>query len=192
MASGDISESTAQIYGLVRELLEARNEKSKYPTLVMYCDWSLHSKLNRSRAGNALLDLLDSTWANSKNVDAQFKELCQAVSPYRLQHELIECLTTCLLNATLFEDRLKFLKFMTYLTADLLRKPIVRPENEIKNRMDERLAKGYRFMADRLLFDRSDDNQNQIMFVAKQIAPSIGGEVRVVIPWPIPGLADEA
>ena len=72
---GDISKSTTQrLMALLRELLEERKERKKYSALTMYCDWSVHTKLDRSPAGSALLDILD-IWASSTTVDEQVQVL---------------------------------------------------------------------------------------------------------------------
>jgi hypothetical protein len=67
MKAGDITKSTVHRFmALLRELLEERNERKKYPFLTMFCDWSLHTKLDRSKAGDDLLDILDAMWAGSR------------------------------------------------------------------------------------------------------------------------------
>jgi hypothetical protein len=40
MKAGDISESTMHRFmALLRERLEERNDRRKYPTATMFCDW---------------------------------------------------------------------------------------------------------------------------------------------------------
>ena len=64
MKAGKISTSTVhRLMALLRELLEARGEQDRYALLRMLCDWSLHAKLDPSKAGNQLLDILDAMWA---------------------------------------------------------------------------------------------------------------------------------
>jgi hypothetical protein len=74
------------------ELLEARGEQDKYLLLRMFCDWSLHTNLGRSKAGNQLLDILDAMWAKSKTVDEQFRDLLEGISPARFQTEIASLL----------------------------------------------------------------------------------------------------
>jgi|SRR5260370_42446856 hypothetical protein len=90
MKTGDLSKSTVhRLMVLLRELLEARNEQNKYPLLRMFCDWSLHTKLDRSKAGNGALDILDAMWAKSKTVDAQLGELMRAFRQRNFRQKLL-------------------------------------------------------------------------------------------------------
>jgi hypothetical protein len=54
----------------------------------------------------------------------------------------------------------------------------------MRKKTHERLAKGYRHIADRFYFEREIDKYYFVL-VAKQIEPASGGEVRIRIPWPI-------
>src|SRR5687767_7434915 len=85
----DTNASTTQrLMVLLRELLEERGERKTYPLLTMFCDWSLHPNLNRSQAGDELLDLLDAMFAKSKTVDQQFEQLRNGIAPSKLQDQM--------------------------------------------------------------------------------------------------------
>ena len=63
MKAGHISKSTVhRLMALLRELLEEQNNQRTYPLLRMFCDWTSHTKLDRSKAGNRVLDILDDMW----------------------------------------------------------------------------------------------------------------------------------
>ena len=80
MAAGDISDSTThRLMALLRQLLEERNEKHRYPITAMFCDWSLHVKLDRSKPASTLLDLLDGTWSTG-NVDQAIQNIGEGLS----------------------------------------------------------------------------------------------------------------
>jgi hypothetical protein len=80
MKAGDVSESTMhRCMGLLRQLLEERGDRKKYATLAMFCDWLLHPKLDRSKAGGDLLDILDATFARSRTVDQQIQQLLEGL-----------------------------------------------------------------------------------------------------------------
>jgi hypothetical protein len=102
LKAGQISKSTVhRLMVLLRELLESRNEQDKYPVLRMFCDWSLHTKLDRSKAGNHALDSLDAMWAKSKTVDEQMRKLIEGISPPRLQTEIASALAAARIDPTL-------------------------------------------------------------------------------------------
>jgi hypothetical protein len=125
MASGEISESTMlRCMTLLRELLEERSERQKYPAVALFCDWLLHAKLDRS--GGGLLDIVDASWANSTEVDKQIGELVQAFSPRALRDEIVQLLGSAFLDPSVFLNARSCVEFRRHLTADLRDKPIVR------------------------------------------------------------------
>jgi hypothetical protein len=182
----DINASTVHRFMvLLRELLEERNERKKYPLLTMFCDWSVHTKLDRSQAGNDLLDILDATWANSKTVDQQIKQLLTDISPSKLQAQMVSLLSTSLIDPTAISDVEACAKLFQHVIDDLKGKTVARKADKLIKLTTERLSKGYRFIADRLYFEDYESGSNQFVLAAKQIEPSSGGEVLIKIPWPI-------
>jgi hypothetical protein len=184
MKAGQISKSTVhRLMALLRELLEARGEQDKYPLLRMLCDWSLHAKLDRSKAGNQLLDILDAMWAKSKTVDEQLRELLEGISPARFQTEMASVLAASRIDPSLVYSS-RFPTIVRHILADLTGKTVSRSANAIQAKTTERLAKGYRHIADRFYFERETEKYYFVL-VAKQIEPASGGEVRIRVPWPI-------
>lgn len=57
----DINEECQVVYILsrIRKILEIKNQKEKYKLLNLYCNWSLHSKLDRRSATVFLADLFE-------------------------------------------------------------------------------------------------------------------------------------
>jgi hypothetical protein len=183
MASGDISESTMhRCMALLRELLEERNERPKYPAIALFCDWLLHAKLNRS--GGDLLDILDTFWALGKDINTQMVQLIQAFSPLALRDEIVRLLDSALLDSSVFLNISTCEEFMSHLTADLRDKPIERPAANLAKRTSGRLAQGYWYIADRISFQKNEQG-NELVLVARQIESASGGEARIVIPWPV-------
>jgi hypothetical protein len=184
MKSGKISMSGVHRFvALLRELLETRNELNKYPLLRMFCDWSLRTKLDRSKEDNQLLDILDAMSANSTTVDDQFKQLLEGISPRKLQTEIVSVLTASFIDPSL-ADSSQFAVVVRYLIDDLGGKIVSRPTENISRKTSERLEKGYRFMADRFYFERKDGGY-QFVLVSRQIEPSSGGELHFNVPWPV-------
>jgi hypothetical protein len=181
--SGDISLSTTQrLMALLREFLEERKERSQYPLLVMFCDWALHNRLDRSSGGGRLLDLLDETWANSHQVDAQIQHLVSQLSPAMLRGQLIELLRKSLIWPAAIQNDEYFTRLVKHLIADLAGKPISRGAKEQSKRTADRIGRGLRFIAERILFEKVEERM-QLVLVARQIEPASGGEVRIQIPW---------
>jgi hypothetical protein len=185
MRAGDISESTVHRFmALLRELLEERGDRQNYALATMFCDWQLHPKLDSSKAGSELLDILDDTWGVGRNnVDQRIGELLEGLSPRKLRDQIVLILGGAFVEPSFFLDDHSFIKFMRYLTADLVDKPISRQPREIEKLTAERLAQGYRHIADRLFFRRRKDGGNDIVLAVRQIEPPSGGEIQIVIPW---------
>jgi hypothetical protein len=187
MKAGEITESTVHRFmSLLRELLEERKERNKYQLLTMFCDWALHTGLDRSKAGGMLLDILDSTWANSQNVDAQIGEIMRGISPRTLRDQMFALLGGSFVDPSVVVEADYCVRIMDHLITDLQGKPVARSIKDSKKIESDRLAKGYRFMADRFYFEHDEKYGNQFVLAAKQIEPSSGGNVFVKIPWPIP------
>jgi len=111
MRAGDISKSTVHRFiALLRELIEQRRERP------------LHTKLDRSKAGNEALDILDAMWAKSKTVDAQFRELLEGISPAKLQMEIASVLTASLIDPSLIQGT-RWPVILRHLIDDLIGNP---------------------------------------------------------------------
>lgn len=183
LRTGDISPSTThRLMALLRELLEQQGINRQYPLVTMFCDWSLHIRLDRSPAGAKLLDLLDATWANSRQVDQQIDALVDQLKPHLLRSQMIDILEGVLIDPTVVRTDELFGKIVRCLITDLVEKPIARKAKDEQKRVAERLALGYRFIAERIQFQEIDQ-MIQLVLVAKQIAPTVGGEVRIQMPW---------
>jgi hypothetical protein len=152
MKGGNIDDSTVlHFMALLRELLEERKERNKYQLLTMFCDWALHTGLDRSKAGGMLLDILDASWANSQKVDAQIGEIVQGISPQKLRDQIFALLGASFIDPSLVVDADPYSRIMDHLIADLQGKPVARSIKESDKIKDDRLAKGYRFMAEQIL-----------------------------------------
>jgi hypothetical protein len=191
MAAGDISDSTTnRLMALLRQLLEERNERSRYPITAMFCDWSLHTKLDRSQAAGALLDLLDGTWVQTANADQLIQKITDGLNPHKLRAEILQLLGSAFIHAGVVLDDRSFAAAMDHLLAELVDKPITRRPQHVQSHTSKRLAQGHRFMAVRLFFSLNENKEHTpakcvLNLMSQQIEPASGGHVSVVIPWPL-------
>jgi hypothetical protein len=72
---------------------------------------------------------------------------------------------------------------LRYLIHDLAGK-IVRRSTDSLKKTSERIAKGYRFIADSFYFEREGRNC-QFVLVATQIEPARGRNVNIKVRWPV-------
>src|SRR2546423_7911209 len=118
--AGDNTDSTVhRLLALLRELLEERKERDKYPLLTMFCDWTLHTGLDRSKAGSGVLDTLDETWAWSQRVDEQIQGLLRDISPQKLREQMISLLTSEFIDPSILDDVASCRLIIDYLIRDL-------------------------------------------------------------------------
>jgi hypothetical protein len=193
MAAGDISDSTTnRLMALLRQLLEERAERNRYPITAMFCDWSLHTKLDRSQAASALLDLLDDTWVQTANADADqlIQKITDGLNPHKLRAEIVQLLGSAFIHAGVVLHDAGFAATMDHLLAELVDKPITRRPQHVQSHTSKRLAQGHRFMAVRLFFCLNEDKKHTpakyvLNLMSQQIEPAPGGHVNVVIPWPL-------
>jgi hypothetical protein len=187
MKAGQISKSTVhRLMALLRELLEARNELNKYPLLRMFCDWSLHTKLDRLKVSNQLLDLVDAMFAKRETMDAQLGQLCASISPAKFQKEVASLLEASFIDPSLAYSP-RFPQIVRHIIDDLKGKIVSRRPESVKKRTSERLAAGYRFMAARFYF-KHENSEYKFVIVFKNIS----GEMRMKndegflkVGWPI-------
>jgi hypothetical protein len=190
MAAGDISDSTThRLMALLRQLLEERNEKHRYPITAMFCDWSLHVKLDRSKPASTLLDLLDGTWSTG-NADQAIQNIGEGLNPRKLRDEIVQLLGSAFIHPGIILDDGGFATIMDHLLAELADKPITRRPQDVQNHTSKRLAQGQRFMAVQLFFSLNEDKKNTpakylLNLMSEQIQPTPGGHVNVVLPWPL-------
>jgi hypothetical protein len=182
MRSGDISKSTVHRFiGLLRELLGERDELKKYPLSRMFCDWSVHTKLDRSPAGTEFLDLIDAMFTG--NADAQVKKMRQGLSPVQLRRQIITLLATSYIDPTIVSEPQLCSRIFNYLYDDLKGKSVARSTKDRQTKPIERLADSHRFIADRFFF-QNGKNGHELVLVAKVDPPS-SGEIHIVCPWQV-------
>jgi hypothetical protein len=183
----DINASTVHRFmGLLRELLEERGKRKALPLLTMFCDWSVHTKLDRSQAGDELLDILDASWATSTTVDQQIAQLLGDISPLKLQTQICSLLTASFIDPSIIGNVASCARIFEQMIDDLKGKTVARRADRLKKITAERLSRGYRFVADRFYFEDAEAGDGIIfVLIAKQIEASKGGEVLIKIPWQI-------
>ena len=152
----------------------------------MFCDWSVHTKLDHSLAGDQLLDMLDSMFDKSKNMDAQFYEALAGISLPKFQKEILSLLAASFIDLSLMYGP-SFIQIVRHLIDDIKGKPVSRRPSSVQKRISKKLADGYRFIADRFYFEL-ENGKYQLVIVVKNIS----GELRMKndegyfeVAWPI-------
>ena len=90
--SKEIQEECQVIYILsrIRKYLEQNNKKSKYKVLNFYCNWALHSKMERTEpVAGILRDFITANGEGFKNFGPFLEELNKFLKAYDLSREII-------------------------------------------------------------------------------------------------------
>jgi hypothetical protein len=85
--------TVSRFMSLSRQVIEETNTKDRYPVFNLFCDWSLHPKLDRKDAQN-ILGAIEEALLVEMVKPGHFTSdtLMAAVSPRRLQNEMIALL----------------------------------------------------------------------------------------------------
>jgi len=121
---GEITSERQVVYILVEigKLLEHDNAKGTYPTITLYRDWVVHTKLDRSAVADSLVRLFDD-YVTSNNTTASDK-LKELVSPLTLRQELTTYLTHHNLAFSCCKDGVLWKRFVKYLAGVIDETPL--------------------------------------------------------------------
>jgi hypothetical protein len=113
----EITSERQVVYILVEigKLIEHDNAKEKYPTIMFYRNWVVHTKLDHSAVADRLVRLFDD-YVTSKNKTASDR-LKQLVSPQTLRAELKRFLKQYSLTFLCCEDGVRWKRFVKYLAG---------------------------------------------------------------------------
>lgn len=122
--------SVQSLFNNIRVLLEHESKRESYPNLAFYCDWSVHSKIDRN---NYLYPILENINVLLHKADVDYVEgLVKALNTERLRSELNQFLVDHNFFLIACIDEKRWNAFLLVLFETLLDKPIKYPEIEIK------------------------------------------------------------
>jgi hypothetical protein len=115
-----------RMFVVVRELMESRKRFLEFPTLKFYCDWVVHSQLDRSQAKSMLATLstiLRNNWSNDPSIILM--EVSNVLSVGKLHQEVHNLFRSEGLYTILLDDTRLWNQCLFWLIHDLLDKPVV-------------------------------------------------------------------
>jgi hypothetical protein len=121
---------------LSRQVIEETNTKDRYPVFNLFCDWSLHPKLDRKDAQN-ILGAIEEALLVEMEKPGHFTSdtLMAAVSPRRLRNEMIALLTANMIDPTVAENLHYFVPIVAWLTEDISHKPLELTEKKFNQKL---------------------------------------------------------
>jgi hypothetical protein len=105
---GPIDVNTAtRLLTLARQVIEEDHSKSKYPTINLYADWSVHNKLDRKDAQKVLGDIEEALRIEMEEKPGHFdgNTMVRAVSPRKFGQELGELLRSKMIDPSVAEPK---------------------------------------------------------------------------------------
>ncbi len=118
-----------------RHLLEENSLREEYKVIEFYCDWMVHSKLDRSEVSVLILRDITKVIAKNWNPTSGYivNEVSKVIGLFKLRTELIKLFKKYNLPTTIFEIEENWKNLVGSLTYFLANKPVSFPqENPIK------------------------------------------------------------
>lgn len=123
MHTSDVS----NIVRLTRQLLEASGSHRRYPTVMLYCNWMLHDKIDRPHNLKILLDVGHFISRYRGDVSTISRELGSVLGLSRLRKEMRQLFVQHHVDASLLIDNQNWSSFAGVLLIELIEVPIEFP-----------------------------------------------------------------
>jgi hypothetical protein len=117
------------VLSLSRELIESDGDKSRYPTISLYADWSLHAQLDRKNAKQTLKRIQDAIDRDFAGERVDFvAEVSRILGMAELRAELRALFSKHSLPLFLVDSYSNWRAFGSKILSDLLQKPLIASE----------------------------------------------------------------
>ena len=127
-ASGVLHQDTVQtILSLFRQHLEANKQKKQYPSLMFYCNWSLHVSLDKGIVQD-ILDKISAVFVDPHEKDP-VATISEILSLRSLRSEIKTILGDAGIRPGLFDTYAGWKAFLGQMVKALLEKPLKRKRN---------------------------------------------------------------
>jgi hypothetical protein len=168
---GSIDVSTAtRLLALSRQIIENDNSRSKYPTINLYGDWSVHNKLDRKDAQRVLAEI-DEAFRIEAEQPGHFdgNTMARAISPRKFEQELGEFLKAKLIDPSIGEPQY-LVPILRSIMQEISTKPLELPEAEFAKRMKEQRSEKDRIqIVKSLVIEPNQDPQNKAEYRLRAI-----------------------
>jgi hypothetical protein len=161
--------TVSRLMSLSRQVIEETGTKYQYPTLNLFCDWSLHPKLDRKSAQAILATIEDALrkemeWAGHLTAGT----LLATISPRRLQEEMIDLLARNRIDPNIAQNPQHFVPIAILLREEVIHKPLEIADKKLKEKLEMAASVGKRAQIVRSLTIEPDADPNlEVPFVIK-------------------------
>ena len=116
-----------------RELLEKSKNKSKFPVLNLFCNWTVHTELEGSISAYRILAAITDIFLSTNDQDERAHLISQELSSTQLRQELIKLYTTYRIPTHIFESAATWTMFGRHFFKAILGKRLRYPPNPSEN-----------------------------------------------------------
>lgn len=154
----DVSTST-RLLSLLRQVVETDSSKSKYPTINLYADWTLHNKLDRKDAQKILAEIEEALRIEISGKRGHFdaNTMARAVSPQRFGTELQTILRRKLIDPSIAKPNY-LVPILQSIVEEVSTKPLELPADVLAKRMKEQRSEQQRILIVKSLVVEKNSN----------------------------------
>ena len=131
--------SVSLLMTLSRQLIEENDLQREYRYLKLYCDWTLHTKIDRSAIAKQILDLISAEIRS--NDSKQYNDvILKIIGLENLRSDFINLYTTFNIPTNIFEIKSIWVGFIGVLSRLIINKPLIRNTGQIDNNQTQAIA----------------------------------------------------
>jgi len=118
---------------LTRELLEKTKKMDKYPTLNMFCNWTVHTELEGSISAYKILSAVSDILLSTDDPNRRAQLISQELSSAKLRQEIISLYRINRISTHIFESAASWTMFGRHFFKAILDKRLRYPSNPASN-----------------------------------------------------------
>lgn len=161
--------SVSRLMSLLRQVIEESETKHRYPILTLFCNWSLHPKLDQ-KAAQTILATIEEALREEMTMPGHVtaSTLLATVSPRQLQEETISLLARNTIDPAIAKNPQYFVRIAEVLREDVLHKPLELTETKLREKLEKAASTCARTLVVRsLTIEPNADPQVKAPFVIK-------------------------
>ena len=138
------STEVIEVMRWVRLILENEQLGTTYPPLKLYCDWALHTEIDRSRLAIKMLEQMNAALTNDVNQHDYNVAVSRMLSLSTLRAEMVVLFTSHKIPTYLVNSFTNWSFFLGELLNDLCERPIrlpQKPKGKLKREVDQAIER---------------------------------------------------
>jgi len=174
----------------LRLLADQKGLKNSHPHIALYCDWVLHTEIDRHRLALKILETMNDAVSAYDEKSGNIIEASRALSLHELRSEMLDIFKSYSIPTELLDSFTNWKMLVRFLLNDLKNKPVKIPKATGKlkekiadatSRMTEQWKKrtGADFAATSVFITNEPRENNEFFWNLACYSPSKGGNITV-------------